>query len=133
MVFSMCPSTPQSVTSAVYNLMISIGSLFSLCILSLGAYQWGWYPRAEDSVDDHYLGNKNLANYYWLLSGITVVTAFWTLIIGCNCKIGVNRDRDETKHRHLINEDLLPQEQCPSLETVVARADMQTRDFVELS
>lgn len=136
MVFSMCPSTPQSVSSAVYNLMISVGSLLSLCILSLGAYQWGWYPRAEDSANyDHYLGNKNLAYYYWLLSGITVLTAFWTLIIGCNCNIGVNRDRDEIKYRHrrLMNEDLLPQEWCPSPETIGTRIDIQTRDFVELS
>lgn len=136
MVFSMCPSTRQSVSSAVYNLMISVGSLLSLCILSLGAYQLGWYPRAEDSANyDHYLGNKNLAYYYWLLSGITVVTAFWTLIIGCNCNIGVNRDRDEIKYRHrrLMNEDLLPQERCPSLETMGTRIDVQTRDFVELS
>ncbi|XP_067039920.1 solute carrier family 15 member 4-like isoform X2 [Acropora muricata] len=68
----------------------------------------------------------------YVLMGISEVL---TSIPGCNCNIGVNRDRDEIKYRHrrLMNEDLLPQEWCPSPETIGTRIDVQTRDFVELS
>ena len=132
-VFTMCPSTPQSVTSAVYNFMISVGSLFSLGILALTAYQWGWYPRAGEEIHGHYLGNDKVAYYYWLLAGVMLVTAFWTLVIGCNCDLGLNRD--EIKHQLLVNEEPLPNEQLSSADTVsrVSRNDTQTREFVELS
>lgn len=127
MVFSMCPSTPQSVTSAVYNLMISAGSLLSLVILALTAYQFGWFPRAEDEIYEHYLGNESVAYYYWLLAGVMLVTAFGTLIIGFYSDIWVLNRHEKKRHR-LVNRNL-PQERPPSVETVTA----QTRDFVELS
>ena len=130
MVFSMCPSTPQSVTSAVYNFMIGVGSLLSLGILSLTAYQWGWYPRAGERAFGHYLGNEKVAYYYWLLAGIMLVTAFWTLKIGCSCNIGLIRD--EIKHQRLVNEEPLRHEQLPSGENG-SRIDAQTSQFVELS
>ena len=130
MVFSMCPSTPQSVTSAVYNFMISVGSLLSLGILALTAYKWGWYPRAGEEIQGYYLGNEKVAYYYWLLAGVMLVTAFWTLVIGCSCDLGLNRD--EFKHQLLVNEETLPDEQLPSAE-LVSRNDTQTREFVELS
>lgn len=130
MVLSMCPSTPQSVTSAVYNLMISIGSLLSLGILALTAYQWGWYPRAGDAVRGAYLGNEKVAYYYWLLAGVMVVTAFWTMIIGSNYDTGLNRDK--FRHQPLVNEEPLPHEQLAPAESV-SRTSAQTRDFVELS
>ena len=112
MVFSMCPSIPQSVTSAVYNQMIGVGSLLSLGILALTSYQWDWYPRAEDGVSDHFLGNEKVAYYYWLLAGVMVVTAFCTFIVGRICDIGVHRG--EAKHQRLVNEDVLQQERLPS-------------------
>lgn len=130
MVLSMCPSTPQSVTSAVYNLMISIGSLLSLGILALTAYQWGWYPRAGDAVRGAYLGNEKVAYYYWLLAGVMVVTAFLTMIIGGNYDTGLNRDK--FRHQPLVNEEPLPHEQLAPAESV-SRTGVQTKDFVELS
>ena len=126
----MCPSTPQSVTSAVYNFMISAGSLLSLGILALTAYQWGWYPRAGEGVFGHYLGNEKVAYYYWLLAGVMLITAVWTLVIGCNFDIGLTRD--EIKHQPLVNEEPLRHERLPSAEDV-SRIDAQTREFVQLS
>ena len=132
MVFTMCPSTPHSVTSAVYNLMISVGSLLSLAILALTAYQWGWYPRAEDGVFGHYLGNEKVAFYYWLLAGLMLVAIFLTYIIGSNYNIGWNKD--EFNHQRLINEEPSGHEQLPSIERGI-RIDheAQTSQFVELS
>lgn len=132
MVFTMCPSTPHSVTSAVYNLMISIGSLLSLAFLALTAYQWGWYPRAGDAVFGNYLGNEKVAYYYWLLAGLMLVAIFWTYIVGSSCNIGLNKD--EFNHRRLINEEPSRHGQLPPTENCI-RIDheAQTSQFVELS
>ena len=130
MVFSMCPTTPQSVTSAVYNIMISIGSLLSLGILALTAYVWGWYPKAGEGVLGHYLGNEKVAYYYWLLAAVMVAMTFLTLIIGCSYDIGLNRT--EMKHQVLVNEDTSGQDQLPSSEHG-ANINTQTTPFVEFS
>ena len=128
--FSMCPSTPPSVTSAVYNISLSIGSLLSLAILALTAYVWGWYPKAGEEVLVHYLGNEKVANYYWLLAAVMVVVAFCTLIVGYINDIGVSRT--EIKHQLLVNEETLGQDRLPSTERA-PNTDTQASLFVELS
>ena len=130
MMFSMCPSTPPSVTSAVYNISLSIGSLLSLAILALTAYVWGWYPKAGEEVLGHYLGNEKVANYYWLLAAVMVVVAFCTLIVGYINDIGVSRT--EIKHQLLVNEETLGQDGLPSTERA-PNIDTQASLFVELS
>ena len=130
MMFSMCPSTPQSVTSAVNNISLSIGSLLSLGILAFTSYVWGWYPRASDEVLGHYLGNEKVANYYWLLAAVMVIIAFCTLIVGYMHDIGVSRT--EMKHQLLVNEETLGQDRLPSTERG-ANIDTQESLFVELS
>ena len=126
----MCPSTPPSVTSAVYNISLSIGSLLSLAILALTAYVWGWYPKASEEVPGHYLGNEKVANYYWLLAAVMVVVAFCTLIVGYINDIGVSRT--EIKHQLLVNEETLGQDRLPSTERA-PNIDTQASLFVELS
>ena len=130
MMFSMCPSTPPSVTSAVYNISLSIGSLFSLSILALTAYVWGWYPKASDAILGQYLGNEKVANYYWLLAAVMIVTAFFTLVVGYINDIGLNRT--EIKHQVLVNEETLGQDRLPSTERA-PNIDTQASLFVELS
>ena len=130
MMFSMCPSTPQSVTSAVNNISLSIGSLLSLGILALTSYVWGWYPRASEEVLGHYLGNEKVANYYWLLAAVMVVIAFCTLIVGYLHDIGVSRT--EMKHQLLVNEETLGQDRLSSTERG-PNIDTQESLFVELS
>lgn len=128
--FSMCPSTPASVTSAVYNISLSIGSLLSLVILALTSYVWGWYPRASEEDLGHYLGNEKVANYYWLLAAVMVVIAFCTLIVCYINDIGVNRT--EIKHQLLVNEETSRQGRLPSTERG-PNIDTQASLFVELS
>lgn len=130
MMLSMCPSTPPSVTSAVYNISLSIGSLLSLVILALTSYVWGWYPRASDEVLGRYLGNEKVANYYWLLAAVMVIVAFCTLIVGYVNDIGVSRT--EIKHQLLVNEETLGQDRLPSTERG-PNIDTQASLFVELS
>jgi len=130
MMFSMCPSTPPSVTSAVYNISLSTGSLLSLGILALAAYVWGWYPKASEGVLGHYLGNEKVANYYWLLAALMVVIAFFTLIVGYINDIGLSRT--EIKHQLLVNEETLGQDRLPSTERG-PNIDTQASLFVELS
>ena len=126
MVFIMCPDTPQSVTSAVFNIMISIGSLLSLSILALTAYLWGWYPRAREGALGYYLGNDKVAYYYWLLAVVTVATALLTSIVGYTCDIGP--DKNGIKHRVLVNEETSTQGQLSN-----AGVDSKNNTFVELS
>ena len=126
MVFAMSPSTPQSVTSAVYNFMISTGSLFSLGIFALTAYQWGWYPQLEQVESRHYLGNEKVAYYFWLLAAIVIVAVFWTLLIGYMYDIGL--DRSEVKHKLLVNEETPVQSTGNRQNTEII-----TSEFVELS
>lgn len=121
MVFIMCPDTPQSVTSAVFNIMISIGSLLSLGILALTAYLWGWYPRAREGALRYYLGNDKVAYYYWLLAVVTVATALLTSIVGYTCDNGI-------KHQVLVNEETSIQGQLSN-----AGVDSKNNTFVELS
>lgn len=130
MMLSMCPSTPPSVTSAVYNISLSIGSLLSLVILALTSYVWGWYPRASEEVLGRYLGNEKVANYYWLLAAVMVIVAFCTLIVGYINDIGVSRT--EIKHQLLVNEETLGQDRLPSTERG-PNIDTQASLFVELS
>jgi len=130
MMFSMCPSTPPSVTSAVYNISLSTGSLLSLGILALTAYVWGWYPIASEGVLGRYLGNEKVANYYWLLAALMVVIAFFTLIVGYINDIGLSRT--EIKHQLLVNEETLGQDRLPSTERG-PNIDTQASLFVELS
>ena len=126
MVFSMCPTSPQSVTSAVYNIMISIGSLLSLGILALTAYLWGWYPKAGEGERHHYLGNDKVAYYYWLLAAVMVATTFLTFVVGCCYDIGLNRN--DIKHQVLVNEETTGHDQLPATEI-----DSKNDTFVELS
>ena len=130
MLLSMCPSTPPSVTSAVYNISLSIGSLLSLGILALTAYVWGWYPKPSDGIHGHYLGNEKVANYYWLLAAVMIVTSFFTLIVGYINDIGLNRT--EIKHQVLVNEEALRPDRLPSAERG-SGIDTQASLFVELS
>ena len=130
MMFSMCPSTPPSVTSAVYNISLSTGSLVSLGILALTAHMWGWYPTASEGVLGHYLGNEKVANYYWLLAAVMVVVAFFTLVLGYVNDIGLNRT--EIKHQLLVNEETLGQDRLPSSERGLS-IDTQESPFLELS
>lgn len=130
MMLSMCSSTPPSVTSAVYNISLSIGSLLSLVILALTSYVWGWYPRASEEVLGRYLGNEKVANYYWLLAAVMVIVAFCTLIVGYVNDIGVSRT--EIKHQLLVNEETLGQDRLPSTERG-PNIDTQASLFVELS
>lgn len=126
MVFTMCPDTPQSVTSAVFNMMISIGSLLSLGILALTAYLWGWYPRAREGALRYYLGNDKVAYYYWLLAVVMVATALLTSIVGYTCDIGP--DKNGIKHQVLVNEETSTQGQLSN-----AGVDSKNNTFVELS
>ena len=130
MMFSMCPSSPPSVTSAVYSMSLSTGSLLSFGILALTAYVWGWYPKASNGVLGHYLGNGKVANYYWLLAAVMVVTAFLTLIVGYINDIGLNKT--EIPHKLLVNEETSMQERLPSTEHG-PNMDTQASLFVELS
>ena len=132
MMFSMCPSTPPSVTSAVYNISLSIGSLLSFGILSLTAYVWGWYPKASEEVLGHYLGNGKVANYYWLLAALMVVIAIFTLIVGSSYINDIGLNRTEIKHQLLVNEETLGQDRLPSTERG-PNIDTQASLFVELS
>ena len=110
--------------------MISIGSLFSLGILALTAYVWGWYPKAGEGVLGHYLGNEKVAYYYWVLAAMMVATTFLTLIVGCSCDIGLNRT--EVKHQVLVNEETSAHDQLPSSEHGT-EIDAQGSPYVELS
>lgn len=112
MVFTMCSATPQSVTSAVFNIMISIGSLLSLGILALTANLWGWYPRAREGALRYYLGNGKVAYYYWLLAVVMVATTLLTCIVGCGYDIGP--DRNGIKHRVAVNEETSRHGQLPN-------------------
>ncbi len=110
--------------------MISLGSLFSLSILALTAYVWGWYPKAGEGVLGHYLGNEKVAYYYWLLAIVMVATTILTWIVGYSCDIGLNRI--EIKHQVLVNEETAVHDRLPSSERGT-EIDSQASPFVELS
>ncbi|XP_020917546.1 solute carrier family 15 member 4 [Exaiptasia diaphana] len=95
LVYAACPTTPQSVTAGLYNLMISIGGVFSVIILGITSY-YDWYSL-HIGDDTEYLQNNKTAYYYWLLSGIVLLGVFILVAIGYCHDIGL---RQPHHHHH---------------------------------
>lgn len=98
LVYAMCASTPQSVTAGIYNLMISIGSFFSIIILTVTAH-YNWYPL-HIAGDTDYLHSDEAKYYYWVLSGIVILGIFVLVAIGYCYDIGLRNYYQHHHHHH---------------------------------
>ncbi|EDO47131.1 predicted protein [Nematostella vectensis] len=99
-VYSLCPSTPQSVTSAIYNIMICIGSILSFVTMAI-VVPFHWYPSHVES-DMVYLNKRQVARYYWLLGGIGLLSVAILLAVGYSCDIGI---RKVHHHHHMFQNE----------------------------
>lgn len=98
----MCPATPRSVTSGLHNIMISFGSFLSLLIMGIVSL-YDWYP-IYITDDTEYLKNHKVAYYYWLLSGITLISVLVLILVGYCFDIGVRRTHHH-HHHHMQDEN----------------------------
>ena len=103
--YLLCPTTPQSLISAVYNLMMSIGNLAAFGLLIIVS-TYNWFPSSKTLAGFDYLGNQHVAYYYWLLGGVMVLAIFCLLITACCVNIEVNMSTElSIDQQSLVNED----------------------------